>query len=313
MEKKKNGIGALFGWIFGVIFIMVGISEIREEIFLAITSLLLGVYLIPPATEQLEKRANINLKGWRKLAGFMGGFVFMAMVAAIFDTSDPVTTTLKPVNSVAIVEPITTLPPKTEPVITPTPEVVPVEIKEETIEVVEEAEPEPVVVDAELLERLNREIKSLDEGVDFTGFYNDALGIQMGAALFGTWALMVEEGEQSQNPEAQALAKTLRRKVSQFQTVQFPKLRKAYGSVVREQVWEHNVEVNVYGNANGIIQFTGYVFADNGNKKMIQEIVRDMLKLLRYDQSRFKWYKGDSEYTYFTLNSALDREVIKIE
>jgi hypothetical protein len=277
------------------------------------------VYLLPPATAQLEKRANINLKGWRKLAGFIGGFVFMAMVAAIFSTAEDAVS--PPVAQQATVPQIverteTAVDNESAKEIKDVTEV-PVEKTPEPPEAAEVIE-EPIiaeilVIDAELIERLNREIESLDEGVDFTGFYDNALGIQMGAALFGTWALMVEEGEQSKNPEGQALARKLKQKVSRFQTVQFPKLRKAYGSVVREQVWEHNVEVSVYGNANGIIQFTGYVFADNGNKKMIQEIVSDMLKLLRYDQSRFKWYKGDDEYTYFKLNTALDSKVMIIK
>lgn len=314
MEKQKNGIGALLGWIFGVIFIMIGISEIRGEIFLGITTLLLGVYLLPPATQQLEKRANINLKGWRKLAGFMGGFVFMAVVAAIFDTSEPAPTVIEPVKNVKVTETIATKTAKTEA----PDEVEPAEIKEdeqkleEVIEVKEE-EPDPIVIDAELIEQLQREIDSINEGVSFDNFYDNVLGIQMGVGLFGTWAIIIENGEKSENPEANQLAKTLRQKVSQTQIAQFPKLRKAYGAIVKQQVWEHNVEVDVFGNANGTIQFTSYIFADNGNKKMIQEIAGDMLRLLRFDQSRYKWYKGDDEYTYFTLNSELDSKVMVIK
>ena len=96
MEKQKNGIGALLGWIFGIIFIIIGISEITGEFLFGITTILLGVYLLPPATKELEKRANINLKGWRKLVGFLGGFVGMAMIAAIFSTAEDINKSTNP-------------------------------------------------------------------------------------------------------------------------------------------------------------------------------------------------------------------------
>ena len=316
MKQSKNGIGKVLGWFFGIIFIISGITELKDEFIFGLTMIILGAYLVPPVTAKVSEITKIDLSGWRKLVGFLMGFIGMAIIAAIFSTAEDITTppVAEPVIITKTQEKIETAAVVTEPTsgqkeIAEVPKEAVTEI-DEVDEVSEEPNAtEPVAVDAELIERLNREIKSLNEGVDFSGFYDNVLGIQMGAALFGTWAIMIEEGEQSQNPEAQALAKKLRQKVSQFQVVQFPKLRQAYGKAVREQVWEHNVEVDVFGNANGTIQFTGYVFADNGNKKMIQEMLYEMLILLRFDQSRFKWYRADDEYTYFTLDSALDSKV----
>lgn len=298
---------------------MVGLTSIREEVFFAITCVTLGTYLLPPATEQIQKHTKWNLKGWRKLAGFMGGFVFMAMVAAIFDTSEPTSTVQAPAKEI-VTTPVETVPPASDPKADE-----PVKISEaegsefEGEDILAEAEPEtepesePPVADADLIERLEREITSINDGVNFTTYHENILGIQMGVSLFGAWAIMIEEGRNSRNPDAQKLANTLEQKVSQVQSKEFPRLRQAYGKIANEKLWLEDSEAVTIGYDHATIEFRGNPFLRNADKQAFHAEVREILQLLRFDQARYRWHKHTREWSYYDINSKLDSKVMKIE
>lgn len=162
-------------------------------------------------------------------------------------------------------------------------------------------------------EQLEREIKSVNAGVDFSTYRGtvDALLIEL--VLFGTWANIITEGENSDDPEIQKLAKQLKPKVANMQVKEFPKLRKEYANIVAKKMWENDIEVTANGTNYKYINFSGGIFAANKNKQDFQNEVHEVLKMFRFNQSRYRWYKGADEYTYWTIYEGKDSDLVTFD
>jgi hypothetical protein len=161
-------------------------------------------------------------------------------------------------------------------------------------------------------EQLEREIKSIDKGVEFAdGNSIDAL--QMDIIVFASWAKIVKEAEESEDAEIKNLGKKLKSKVSRTQIREFPNLRKQYAKIVAKKMWENDIEVTANGTGKKYINFSGGVFAANKNKKEFQTQVQEVLNMFRFKQSRYRWYKGESEYTYYTMYEGKDSEPVTFE
>lgn len=161
-------------------------------------------------------------------------------------------------------------------------------------------------------EQLEREIKSIDKGIKFAdGNTIDAL--QMDIVVFASWAKIIKEAEESKEAEIQNLGKNLKSKVSRIQIREFPNLRKQYAKIVAKKMWENDIEVSANGTGKRYINFSGGVFAANKNKKDFQIQVQEVLKMFRFKQSRYRWYKGESEYTYYTMYEGKDSEPVTFE
>lgn len=161
-------------------------------------------------------------------------------------------------------------------------------------------------------EQLEREIKSIDEGIKFAdGNTIDAL--QMDIVVFASWAKLIKEAEESEETEIQNLGKNLKSKVSRIQVREFPNLRKQYAKIVAKKMWENDIEVSANGTGKRYINFSGGVFAANKNKKDFQTQVQEVLNMFRFNQARYRWYKGESEYTYYTMYEGKDSEPVTFE
>ena len=106
------------------------------------------------------------------------------------------------------------------------------------------------------------------------------------------------------------LERILKSKVSRVQIKEFPNLRKKYAKIVAQKMWENDVEVSANGNGNKYINFSGGVFAANKNRQEFQTKVQEILKMFRFNQARYRWYKGESEYTYYTIYEGKDSELV---
>lgn len=162
-------------------------------------------------------------------------------------------------------------------------------------------------------EQLEREIKSVNDGVDFSTYRGTVDALQMELVLFGTWANIITEGENSDDPEIQKLAKQLKPKVANMQVKEFPKLRKEYANIVAKKMWENDIEVTANGTNNKYINFSGGIFAANKNKQDFQNEVHEVLKMFRFNQSRYRWYKGADEYTYWTIYEGKDSDLVTFD
>lgn len=161
-------------------------------------------------------------------------------------------------------------------------------------------------------EQLEREIKSIDKGIKFADG-NTIDELQMDIVLFATWAKIIKESEESGETEIKNLGKKLKTKVSRIQIREFPSLRKQYAKIVANKMWENDIEVSANGTGKKYINFSGGVFAANKNKKEFQTQVQEVLNMFRFKQSRYRWYKGESEYTYYTMFEGKDSEPVTFE
>lgn len=177
-------------------------------------------------------------------------------------------------------------------------------------EMIAEAVEKHVPKAAPLLDRINREIKSIEEGKDYSGFRGSIRSLQMELILFAEWGRMVKEGMASDNEEDQKAAEELKRKASQVQAKEFPKLRAEYIKIVDEKMWENDIDVVGSGAKKEIITLIGAIYAANKNKKSTQEDIQNMLNQFRFKQSRYKWFDGDDKWTYWDIKSPKDTEVV---
>ncbi|MGN6509109.1 MAG: hypothetical protein ACTHLD_06575, partial [Chitinophaga sp.] len=94
-----------------------------------------------------------------------------------------------------------------------------------------------------------------------------------------------------------------------FQKRRFPLFRTAYAEKAANKLWEQDVYVEVTGARSTYICFTGGLFAANKNIKEAYEAIKEDLIKYRFKQARFSWYKGQDDYTYYTIESHKDTDV----
>ncbi|MCL6218925.1 hypothetical protein [Zunongwangia pacifica] len=179
---------------------------------------------------------------------------------------------------------------------------------------IKEAEEEKTAEEEKLKlkEQLKRELASINEGIDFTSYRGTVDAIKMEIVFFGSWAKIIKKGEDSDDPEMQKLAEQLKAKVINIQEKEFPKLRKDYAEVIAEIMWEHDIYVTPSGNGNRYLNFTGGIFSANKNKKDFQEQLKDIPTMFRFKQTRYRWYKGADEYTYYTTYEGKDSDLVEL-
>jgi hypothetical protein len=190
------------------------------------------------------------------------------------------------------------------------------EIVENFIVSREETQEEKSLREEKRLNSISNELKELEMILkeiperDFSIYYDSISKIDLALNLFHTWAEEIKKAEESPHLEKQALGEKIRSAVVKKQVIEFPRLRKAYGKISANKLWVNDIEVSVYGSSNSVIEYTGGVFAANRNIREAYTIVKTQLRDLRFDQANYKWYSGDDEYTYYTIGSRLDTEIV---
>lgn len=163
----------------------------------------------------------------------------------------------------------------------------------------------------DLKTKLQNNLKGIKEGSDLTKNVSSVDGVVIVLALYKVYSSIITEGKESKNPDEQMLAKQLEKEVVKSQIKTFPKLRLIYGKLMKEKLWENDIDVKILGSDNKKLQFTAGYFASNKNIQQTQTTLQDMLLNLRFKQTQYKWYSGDDEYTYYNLQSANDSEIIQ--
>ena len=161
-------------------------------------------------------------------------------------------------------------------------------------------------------ERIKVEIKSINKGIDFSMYRGSVDDIKFEIILFETWGSIITEGLNSEDYEMRKLAKQLKNKVKKLQINEFPRLRKNYGKVLNKVLWENDIGVYSNGYGKRIINFTGGIFVTNSNKQEFQNELQQMLTMLRFTQSRYRWYKGENTYTYYKIYTGKDSDLVSL-
>lgn len=158
-------------------------------------------------------------------------------------------------------------------------------------------------------EDLNSQITLCDSLLSFDPSKSDLAAIGVEATSFSGMAKIIDKTKNNEDKEIQDLGNKLKLKLIQVQIKQFPLLRKTYGKLLKNELWENDIDVEVLGSDFGTLDFTGASFAINKNIKETHAAMQDVLRLLRFDRVNYRWSKY-TEYTYFDLNSPRDSEVI---
>lgn len=172
--------------------------------------------------------------------------------------------------------------------------------------ILEEAKKEETL---KLKEQLEIELKSINNGIEFADG-NTFEELQIDIIVFSNWATIIKKAKESENAEVIKLGVKLKSKVSKIQTKEFPNLRKKYAKIVAQIMWESDIDVSVNGTGKKYINFAGAVFATNKNKKDFQIKLQEVLEMYRFNQARYRWYKGEREYTYYTIFEGKDSEPV---
>ena len=276
-------------WILGITLSLAGLGSMAMGGLGIISGLLFitgGLVCIPPLLNVLETKLNTKLSSGLKYAIVIGCCILGALIA-------PKSTTTSQKTDETVVTNNSTAP------------------KDETVTTSKEPEKS---AEEKLKERLERELSSeaLTKGLKTDTYRGSVEALQMELVLFGMWASIIQEGEAS-NDENKKLASAIRKKVTAIQVAEFPKLRKAYVDIVANKLWEENITVTVQGNGNNIINFTGGIFVNNKNIKQMQETIYDIVKMFRFKQIRYRWFKGADEYTYYDLEVPKDNELVEFK
>ncbi|MFW0862067.1 MAG: hypothetical protein ACKKL6_00565 [Candidatus Komeilibacteria bacterium] len=181
------------------------------------------------------------------------------------------------------------------------------ELEKTRKEAAEKAKTDQITKDKE---QLQRELDSFNTPFDSSAYRGSADALTMEAVIFNVWAQLINEYKESSDLELKSMANQLEQKVSQLQVKEFPLMRKNYADMLAEKLWEENLEVVIKGSSNDTLELISGVFASNKNIADIQSTIESMLELLRFSRVNYKWYKYDSDYTHYTIDSEYDSEVV---
>ena len=152
--------------------------------------------------------------------------------------------------------------------------------------------------------KLNDDLTSFI-GINFTesDFNYDPVGW---AKRLDDVAKLVQEGENSGDAVIQNLAKRGKEKLIATQRRYYPVIRSTFAKELGKAVWDDNGYISVSGTGNKTINLTHSSFASNRNIREVQEKYSQTFRLLRFTRSQYRWYRGQSEYTYYTMPSKTD-------
>jgi hypothetical protein len=142
--------------------------------------------------------------------------------------------------------------------------------------------------------------------------FESQAGLQEIMISIKTWSKAILENENSTDSISVKSAKELRKYVTEYQKKNFPKIRKQCAKVMAENLWEHDAYVTTAGSRNEIVNFSAGLFAANKNIKDFHEQTAPTLKMYRFKEFRYRWYKEASEYTYYKETPPSDDEIVVI-
>jgi len=142
--------------------------------------------------------------------------------------------------------------------------------------------------------------------------FESQAGLQEIMISIKTWSIAILENENSTDSISAKRAKELRKYVTEYQKKNFPKIRKQCAKVMAEVLWEHDAYVTTAGSRSEIVNFSAGLFAANKNIKDFHEQTAPTLRMYRFKEFRYRWYKEASEYTYYKETPPNDDEIVVI-
>lgn len=156
--------------------------------------------------------------------------------------------------------------------------------------------------------RLKKELAGIKsfKGGEFRGAISS---LEVEVARFVLWGRMADKAKENENRTIKQLGKNIEYHLKKLQLSEFPKIRSEYGKIVKNKLWEHDIDVKVFGRRKTTLQFTGGIFASNRNIKDYQTTLNEILHNLRFKRIKYKWYEND-DATYYTLETDSDSKIL---
>lgn len=164
--------------------------------------------------------------------------------------------------------------------------------------------------EAEQIQFLTQELSSINDTIEFDTYKTSLDGLTLELALFGYWGKVISESVNYNNTTIDSLSTQLSTAVTEIQLKEFPLLRKTYAKFMSDALWENDIKVFTTSKSNKHINLTGGVFAANKNKLDFQNKLVANFRNFRFKKANYRWYKGDSDYTTFEIDSKEDSELL---
>lgn len=121
----------------------------------------------------------------------------------------------------------------------------------------------------------------------------------MKAALYMTYTA---ETDTIKDPTLKALRQHNSKVAKKLWEAKSPQLRKQYVSIIKDKLWENDIDVKTT-NGGKDIWFIGAIFAAHKNIKDFEAQTEENLKALGFHRAYYRWVDSDlAEYTYYDLN-----------
>lgn len=155
------------------------------------------------------------------------------------------------------------------------------------------------------LVRLQREVEALRKSPRLDRVPTDRSGLFTEIALISGRIAIFQDVPARLTREEGEVREQFQRLQAAYQRDAFPKLRKAQASLLRNALWEHDVEVAAVGARSENLRLTGGIFASNRGIKIAQDALGDALQMVRFKRVTYEWYRGSRD-TYYDLDPPAD-------
>lgn len=278
-------------WIFGIICLIFAFFSIFSSLISTLFFLIAAAFLIPPFFNKIYAKTKINTLV-KVIVPFVSVFIAFIIIG-VSETDNG--------NEIKIAQNESNVAAEKEN------DSVALAIrkaKQDSLLLVEN-----LILEKKEIEKLETELRSIKEfnGKEYRGDVNFLI---IEVALFSTWGKMGKEAEKSENKKVKELGEKIILNLKKLQIKEFPMIRASYSKILKDKLWENDIEVSYYGKGNRNLQFTGGLFAANKNIKEAHTLLSEKFRDFRFTRVNYKWYKYDDEYTYYTISSKKDSEIM---
>ena len=127
--------------------------------------------------------------------------------------------------------------------------------------------------------------------------------------LFKDWTCKITTYINSEDKELNKIGMKIKSDLVRLQIKRFPKLRQFYTKFLDNELWIHDITSYCDNSRSRIINFASGLFTKNINIHNFEFALDARLCDLRFKQARYRWYKGSSGYSYYSLGSKNDSEL----
>ncbi len=161
-----------------------------------------------------------------------------------------------------------------------------------------------------LVGKINGFISFLEDTEKSIPNIKDAKELALTIGLLQPSKALVKAAEKSEDVSVKKALNKYREASSKAQVKNFPKIREKQKEILRNIMWEHDIEVSISGKKKEILTFTGVMFAKNKNIKEFHQNIAESVRLSRVKEVHYKWTKYDDEHSYYEIKSPPDSELL---